>query len=201
MKKYKIKNKHNLTLINNYIKEYKEDPNLKNFKETDNDSTIYVDLKKGDIYKEYSVNSLLNNGIFDFIESTFNLVDDKKKPLNIEFEFPLDMEENEKDRIIKLYKVHYANETKRAKKENTKDRIISLILLVFGFVLLGINIALKLIFKDNNPDYDTIFSEIIDIFAWVFIWECCDLLIFSTAKNNLKAAKYFRLFTANMVKN
>jgi hypothetical protein len=183
--------KSTLDLIDQAVEDYKNDEKLGNFTEKDGVSTIYIDLTKDAVYKEYSGESMLSNDFYDFIEDTYDYMK-KANFLVIDFKFPETMSQAEKDKIIKLYHAHYAINYKKARADIRRDRMLSIILFAIGFIFIAIDIAVKV----NHPD--SVWTEIIDIIGWVFVWQAGDLLFFTTLENQQKCAEYLRLFTAQI---
>jgi hypothetical protein len=180
-----------LKKLNTYIEEYRSDQSIGSYVEADGHSTIYIDLTKDPIYKEYSGGNLLNNNIYDFIEDTYAFA----KPgidLSVSFKFPATMSEQEKSKIKQLYHSHYAIKYKALKQDMRKERIIAWIFMFIGVVLLSLDIA----FKVQEPD--SVATEVLDIFAWVFIWQAGDMFVFSSLQNYRQANIYLRLFTAKL---
>src|SRR5574344_2095233 len=158
-----------ISRIDSIIDAYKSDKDLKAFEEGRENSTITVNLSQGEIYKEYSGHDLLNHGIYDFVEDAYDLFNNKLH-LTIHFIFPEDMGNDEKERIKKIFKTHYAIKFKNNKEKNRKQLILSLIFLFTGFFL----ITIHLLYTATNST--SVYGEILDIFAWVFVWEACETM-------------------------
>jgi hypothetical protein len=195
LKELKEKNKAlqlaELKKLDQYIEDYRADKTLGSYEENDGQGTIYLDLSKDSIYKEYSGDTLLNNDIYDFIEDTYSLVPNKTG-ISLSFRFPSSMTKEEREKIIKLYRTHYAVRYKAIRSKIRKQRISSIALLFIGIIFL----IWDVIFKIQNPD--SIYVEVIDIFAWVFIWQAGDIFIFNSFDDSLQAKEYLRLFTAQI---
>ena len=96
---------------------------------------------------------------------------------------------------MKLFKVHYAILTKERKKENKRAIITSLFMVLIGAIILAIyfTISRLAVFEGND-----IVKEILNIFAWVFIWEACDQLVFATSRNNIFSLAYKHFFNSTL---
>jgi hypothetical protein len=180
-----------LKKIDSYIEEYRADRELGSYAEKDGEGCIFIDLTEDPIYKEYSGKALLNNDIYDFIEDAYSMAGNKSG-LTLSFRFPSDMTSAEKDKILKLYRTHYAVRFKALRSKMKKQRIVSMILLFIGVVILATDIAIKV--NNNN----TILTEVIDIMAWVFIWQAGDIFFFGNFDDTKLANEYLRLFTAKL---
>lgn len=183
--------KKEVSKINEYVQAYRDDPELGNFSSKDGECTIFVDLSTDPIYKEYSGKSLLSNEIYDFIEDTFDFTKSSDY-LTIEIKYPESMTEAEKNKIQKLYRAHYALKYNKTRRDIRRDRLTALAFVVIGVIILGIDIA----FRISNPD--SLWGEVIDIFAWIFIWEAGDLFTFTTLQNQQKAAEYLKLLSVRL---
>lgn len=180
--------------INADIEEYIEDTMLPSYLESKDkrEGFIYLDLRNVNIYNEYSGETLLEEGIYHFIDETYKMTK-KRILLNLEIVYPQDMSLEERIKIKNLIKVHYAVAYKQAKQEIRKTKIVAWILLFIGallFLLYGL-------LDWYNVNF--VFEGIIEIFSWVFIWESCNLFVFTNTENKMDMIKSLRLFDA--VKN
>ena len=146
------------------------------------------------MYKPYSNNGLLNDEIFDYIYSAFKLVR-KKKSLKLDISFADDIDEQERIKIKNLIKKHYALEYQILKEKIRAKKHASFFCLVFGVLLLSLEILLYYFFKNQ------IVNEVIDIFSWVFIWEACDIIAFTVTKYNINRIQTLRLFEMEIIDN
>ena len=101
------------------------------------------------------------------------------------------------ERIIYKKAIHYTYE-KLFEEINFKIRrmnIISFLMFMIGFIILGLAVVVKSI-KVN-----TIFIEVFQIIAWVFVWDSVDIFVFK--RNRLKELrnKYAVLKDVNVVFN
>ena len=186
-----MKKKLDIKQIKNEINSYLSDKSFLNYSEDETTSTIHIYLNHENTYDTYSNQSLLNNDLYQSIDETLSYVD-KKKKLVLEFHFSDDIDEKEKEKIYKAFKAHYAQEVLKGKKQSFKNNLVSLVLLVVGALFLitdGILLALG-----NN----FIFQNIIEIVAWVFIWEAANVFFFENASNRKELIKNIVIFKAEM---
>ena len=173
------------------FEEIKEDKNRADFYEENGVSHIEINLSNGNIYDEYSTDSELNPTIFEFVDKVFRLVK-KKADLEIDITFPSAMKDEEKDKIEKLFKSHYAINIVKSNEEIKRHNIVSIILLFFGIIVYGAYGLLEY-FK-----MDFIFQGVIEIASWVFIWEAVDMFFLSNFGSKLERIKNIKIFNAKI---
>ena len=173
------------------FEEIKEDKNRADFYEENGVPHIEINLSNGNIYDEYSTDSELNPTIFEFVDKVFRLVK-KKADLEIDITFPSTMKDEEKDKIEKLFKSHYAINIVKSNEEIKRHNIVSIILLIFGIVVYGAYGLLEY-FK-----MDFIFQGVIEIASWVFIWESVDMFFLSNFGSRLERMKNIKIFNAKI---
>ena len=180
----KVKNEIDNQIASTYQKYLKDDLVSNN---NLNEATIVLHLEDEEYYKDFSNQSLLKQEIFDYLDNSFGLID-KKKNMKLKVIFKDTTSTFEKEKVLNLIKTHYALEYKNNHKDIVRTRIIALISFIAGLVMFGI----YTIFVHYN--LNEILQEIIDIFAWVFIWETCDLLAFGVNSYRVKSIKNYKLF-------
>ena len=173
------------------FEEIKEDKNRADFYEENGVPHIEINLSNGNIYDEYSTDSELNPTIFEFVDKVFRLVK-KKTDLEIDIAFPSTMKDEEKDKIEKLFKSHYAINIVKSNEEIKRHNIVSIILLFFGIIVYGAYGLLEY-FK-----MDFIFQGVIEIASWVFIWEAVDMFFLSNFGSRLERMKNIKIFNAKI---
>ena len=186
-----MKRKEFINRIETDIEEYQKDIHLSNDskKEKREECIIRLDLREQPIYQPYSGQQMLSDDIFSFIENTFKFVK-KNWDLKIDILYPDEMELEERQKIRQLIKVHYAISYKETRKKIKRTKFFAWVLLIVGsliFILYGLLEWYQVNF---------LFRGIIEIFSWVFIWESCDLFVFTNSSNKLELFKYLRLFDA-----
>ena len=169
---------------------------LEHFYNIENDddkkiSVITLDITDGDIYKGYSNKTMLNDDIFDFIEESFKLAK-KTYDIHLIMIVPQNINESEINKIKKLIYFHYAVKHTEIKKELRRTKILGFVLLIIGMLTYCVFGLLEW-FKINF-----IFREVIEIFAWVFIWESCDQFFFVTFGKKIESTRYLLLFESKI---
>ena len=94
--------------------------------------------------------------------------------------------------IKKAFRMHYASKLATAESQLRKDLFISLIFLVTGILFLGL--YLVSIFHD----WHLAVSSILDIVAWVFLWEFVDKFAIQNSFTRLQKKRYLRLVKAEV---
>ena len=183
--------KETINEANVMFEEIKQDKNRADFYEENGVSHIEINLSNGNIYDEYSTDSELNPTIFEFVDKVFRLVK-KKADLEIDITFPSAMKDEEKDKIEKLFKSHYAINIVKSNEEIKRHNIVSIILLFFGIIVYGAYGLLEY-FK-----MDFIFQGVIEIVSWVFIWEAVDMFFLSNFGSRLERMKNIKIFNAKI---
>lgn len=173
------------------FEEIKQDKNRADFYEENGVSHIEINLSNGNIYDEYSTDSELNLTIFEFVDKVFCLVK-KKADLEIDITYPSTMKDEEKEKIEKLFKSHYAINIVKSNEEIKRHNIVSIILLIFGIIVYGAYGLLEY-FK-----MDFIFQGVIEIASWVFIWEAVDMFFLSNFGSRLERMKNIKIFNAKI---
>lgn len=169
---------------------YKSDTKHGNIEFIKDTGIIKLDLKNETIYKPYSNKTLLSNEIYDFIDESYDILRQLDKPIKFQIEFDEAMDDNEKNKILNLIRIHYAVATMETKNKIKRTRILSEILLLIGAIFL----SLYIIFEHFNLNY--ILCEIINIFGWVFIWEACHNFFLTNSANRLELVKNIKLYDA-----
>lgn len=178
------------TLIDSYNRAESHD--IYTYDEANDKCIIFLDLANIEIYQSLSNESLLNPEIFDYIESVFKVIRHKNSDLEIQINYKEGTSEKEKEKIKSLLKLHYALNYEDAKKKMRHTNITAFVCLFIGAVILSVY-AVAVHF-----DLNEIFREIIDIFAWVFVWESCDLLAFEKNEDRREKLRSFMLYKADL---
>lgn len=173
------------------FEEIKQDKNRADFYEENGVPHIEINLSNGNIYDEYSTDSELSPTIFEFVDKVFRLVK-KKADLEIDITYPSTMKDEEKDKIEKLFKSHYAINIVKSNEEIKRHNIVAIILLIFGIIVYGAYGLLEY-FK-----MDFIFQGVIEIASWVFIWESVDMFFLSNFGSRLERMKNIKIFNAKI---
>lgn len=102
-------------------------------------------------------------------------------------------EDIEKTEVSNAIKSHYRREYIEIKDELKKTSIFSLICIILGIITLGVLVSLHKVF-DNY-----FLVSIIDIVAWVFIWEAVDAFFLQRTGLKHKCRILMRLYSSEIV--
>lgn len=144
----------------------------------DGKAYINVDLTKVDTpFSVYSYDTRIDQEIYDYIDNeVFYLAADI--PLVVNFDDDGKYTEAMKDKIAKAVVRHYALQYEDKRKELSKNNITAFIILTVGLIVLITYIALSFILS-NNPNFNSMFIEVLLIMSWMFIWEAGNRFFFS----------------------
>jgi len=81
-------------------------------------------------------------------------------------------------------RAYYSEKSIANSRELKKNNIIAIILLIFGVAVLAVSLFLSYSFSMQ------IGAEVIDIVAWVLIWEATDIAIFKNNELRIKKRRY-----------
>lgn len=136
-----------------------------------------------------SENPVINSDVADFIESTTRSIPPPAMIcLRIHSDCIDDKEKTVYDRAIREY---YTEKYISADKERKRNLLISAIMLFFGVLVLSAAIMLE---YANN----IIWSEVIDIAAWVLIWEATDVIFFKNRALKLQRLRALAYISMNI---
>lgn len=187
-----MKRKDKFEEIKKQIEAFKSDATTTHLKEDDNSATIIVNIEENP-YQAFSGNNMLSNDLYEFIENTFILIDNKKKNIKLKLIFNDTFNDEEKKHIISLINMHYALLYKETKRLIKRTKIIAWILLFIGSIIMGLYGFLC--YRNIN----FIFRETIGIFSWVFLWESCDEFFFTNNSNRIKMLQCLILWESEKI--
>ncbi len=176
------------------LKEIKKE--LKNRKceiarERDEEGRIIVDLcvhNDDDFLSPYSLRSSveLSTGAAEFIERSVDSAPVKEQVrLRVHSDVITQEERCAYDKAIHTY---YEDRFACVQREKKRLLVIAAIMAWIGIIALTIMIGLEV-----TGTRTAVLSEIIDIFAWVFLWEAVDLSCLEYASLRLKSWRYAAL--------
>lgn len=173
--------------IKEIIKKIKED--VKSQKNEKEDLELDLSINKDNIYQEFSpYKKDLNKDLYEYVEDKYRF-DFRNRNLKINF---IGLENNfnkeEQNKIIESFKDHYWEEMKIKTNEIRRTIGASITLLIIGLILLSTYVAFSFL------KYE--FSEVISIFAWVFVWEACDQFTFTNLSLRKERVKYAKIYNA-----
>lgn len=109
--------------------------------------------------------------------------------LKISSDVITDEEEKEYTKAIHDY---YADRYESSRLEKHKLTVIAAVMAIVGVIALSVMIALEV------AEYNAVFTEVIDIFAWVFMWEAVDVFFLQCTLLRFKQKRYLALSDANI---
>ena len=141
---------------------------LKN-KSADYDDITTINIKAEDkkaIFSEYNYdsNEILNSNLSDFI-----MEKERDIPLKSQIRVKIFTNDDVNEKEVEMaYRNKFKNEFQEQEQELKKNLLFALIMLVLGVLFMGF-LILELYLLN-----DFIFSTVLEIAAWVFIWEAVD---------------------------
>ena len=158
----------------------------------DSEGCIIIDMtvkNDDDFLSVYSTNQtpVISTGVADFIENSTHSVSPRERfALHIHSNCIDDGEKNEYAAAIKEY---YAEKYIAGKKERDLNRMIISILIFVGITVLALAFQIK----------NAVWSEAIDIAAWVLLWEAVDIGVFKNREINLRRRRYLAYMSMKIV--
>ncbi|MDE7257473.1 MAG: hypothetical protein K2N50_05920, partial [Clostridia bacterium] len=139
------------------------------------------------IFSAYSYSGdKLNSEFCDFIYEKA-----KRAPINGELSLKIYTDQPiEADEVGKTLKSHYSNEYREAKQDMKRVTTIAIFMAFFGVLTLGLFVLL-------NHFWDNFYiSTIVEIAAWVFVWEAVDFFFLQRPQIKGKLLLIQRIYCA-----
>jgi hypothetical protein len=134
---------------------------------------------------------VISSAVADFLENSVeNMYPTQKVELHIHSDCIDSLEEEVYRKAIHKY---YDEKYEYNRKRLWYNKMLTLILGGIGVIILAI--AVYLGYHFNNP----VWAEVIDIVAWVFVWEAVDIGVFQNHSLRINRRRYLVLSTANVV--
>lgn len=157
-----------------------------------NENSKIIDIKcqsREQIFSSYSCSGdRLNPEFCDYLLDTA-----KKTPLVHDITIKIHSDDNiHADEVQKTLKLHYGNEYKETKKQLKRLTVISIIMILLGILALSIFVLLSH-FWDNFY-----ISTIVEIAAWVFVWEAVDYFFLQRPLVKAKCLLLQKLYSAKI---
>lgn len=125
---------------------------------------------------------IISNDVAEFLEdSTQSVLPAEKLTLNVESDC---IDEQEKVVYTKAIKEYYTERYVGNEREIKRNWLLVGVLAVLGVLFLA-----AAIFFDNSLN-QTLWAEVIDIVAWVFLWEAVDIGVFHCRSLRVKRLRY-----------
>lgn len=102
------------------------------------------------------------------------------------------IDETEKDEYRQAIKEYYTEQYIANNRELKRNSLISALLAFIGAVILA------LAFLIDNQTLNPLWSEIVDIIAWVFLWEAVDISAFKNKGLRLKKTRCLSFIAMNV---
>ena len=182
------------------IKEIKElkkqlDNNFSVQKRND-DGRVIVDLtitNDDQFLSPYSTDkhSVISSDVAEFIENSLEMV-----PVNDRINFHIHsdvIDEKEKKEYKEAISTYYTERYKVTRAENRRLKGIALIMALVAVFTLTVMIWLELSGLKN-----AVFLEVVDIFAWVFMWEAVDIFFLRCSALRIKEKRYLSLIDSKI---
>ncbi|MBQ8448896.1 MAG: hypothetical protein IJX27_08230 [Clostridia bacterium] len=177
----------------NSIKEIKKEiRSRKNEHKKDSDGRVLVDLRvinDESFLSPYSTenHNIISEELSDFIEHSLAPVPGDK-PIHFRIFSDVITEEEQKEYCRAIHS-HYGDKYRYTIMEKKKLHKLALIMSLVAIGAMAFMIGI-----DISGARVEIFTEIIDIFAWVFMWEAVDIFFLQCTMLNFKQKRYLRLY-------
>lgn len=152
----------------------------------DEENRIIIKMNVNDdsgFISEFSSSDIpvISPSVADFLEnSTRSVLPKEQLALHVKSDC---IDEKEKELYPKAIKEYYVQHLISTKKELRANNLIALFLAVAGIFVLTIALLL-------NYFIGVVWAEVIDIVAWVLLWEAVDIKFFKTRELSLKIKRY-----------
>lgn len=170
--------------------------------ESDGRAHVKVDLRKTTALNLYSGGTRIHPDILEFIEDEA-IYTEVEKPLSIDFY--VEEKDAKFDKLLaKEVKNHYLfkfSETKKQKSDVVKkswNLLLAGIFFVIVYILMSYFSRNSDNMSRNASLWLSIFSEVIDIVYWVFIWEAVDKFFFEQREVQRQLFRLTQLATADI---
>ncbi len=173
------------------MKNYKDLQNLKR----DGQGRVVIDIHVNDdsnFLSPYSQKDMpiISEDVASFLENSTDCIP-HKECLSLNFHSNC-IDEQEQVVYKKAIKNYYNNRLVSAKRELGKSFLIAAILAVMGIITITVAQVIGYYFES------VIWAEVIDIAAWVFLWEAVDIFVFRTRSLQLNKKRYLSFITMNI---
>lgn len=161
----------------------------------DDDNRVIINMNVKDDADFLSVFSesetpVISSETAEFLESsTFSVL--PKEPLTLRIKGSC-VDDNERVVYEKAIKEYYRERYVANEKSLKRHRILALTLAVIGVLILTIAI-----FLEYNKG-SLVWAEVVDIAAWVFLWEAVDIYFFKTNEMKIKRKRYLAFVSARI---
>lgn len=153
----------------------------------DEDGRVIIDMTvadDSDFLSPFSggKTAVISESVADFLENATRTVLPREE-LNLRIASNC-IDEEEKSRYSSAIKEYYSEKFRANEKEYKFNNFLALSLAVLGVLVLTLAIFL------SHRLSSVIWSEVVDIVAWVFLWEAVDIKCFRMREMSLKRKRY-----------
>lgn len=180
------------------LKKLKKNSAIKEARELDYNKDgsvqIAVGLKEAsDFFHPYSylTYEIMNPVVKDYIES-FESTIPIENNVSIDIYTETQTTQEEKKRIRRTVKRHYAEEIVSIERPFKKETSKAILFVIIGFLILFAEAILYHYF--SNMYIDTILAVI----GWMFLWDGLEVLLYERANTKLQLIRYYRLLNAKV---
>ncbi|MGN0817377.1 MAG: hypothetical protein ACI4L9_00270 [Candidatus Coproplasma sp.] len=103
------------------------------------------------------------------------------------------IDDNEKLIYKKAIENYYLTEAAQTKAQLKRNIWLSVIMLLIGAVIFSIAITLE------HVGFQLIWLDILDVAAWVFVWESVDLLVLQRPALKSELLRYYKIISAEII--
>lgn len=174
------------------LKEIKKElKNCRNEQEADAEGRVLVDLRvidDNDFLSPYSTanHNVISDGVSDFIEHSLSDVP-SEKPIHFRIYSDVITPEEQKEYTRAIHS-HYADKYRQTCMEKKKLHGVALVMALVAVAALSFMIGIDIAGLRTE-----VFTEIVDIFAWVFMWEAVDIFFLECTMLRFRQRRYLRL--------
>ena len=145
-----------------------------------------------DFLSVYSENDtpVISQSVADFLE---NKVQSLKPSQQLTLRIKSNCVDDEEKKVYPLaIKEYYTEKYLATQNEIKRLNVIALLLAIFGVIVLGFALYV------DSVIHSVIWAEVIDIVAWVLLWEAVDISIFRNRENRVTKQRCIALASANV---
>lgn len=177
-----MRNKHTNNILNETRKKTNEQFNQRRYKKDDDGRVIINMVVKDDsgFLSPFSENDApsISSEVAEFLENeTKTMLPRQLLTLRIKSNC---IDDVEKELYIRAINEYYTRTYIVNEKEIKRNNVLSVILFITGLIILTIAIAFS----------NVIWSEVLDIAAWVFLWETVDVAVFKIRYQKMQRYRY-----------
>lgn len=160
----------------------------RNLCEVDNENRVVINMTVKDDSNFLSVFShnddpVISTEVADFIETNANAAHPKEK-LTLRIHSNC-IDASEKTTYAKAIKNYYSEKNIANSRAMKRNNVILLILLILGVAVLAFSMFL------SSAVENEVWPEVVDIIAWVLIWEATDIGIFKNSDLRINKTRFY----------